>query len=322
MEVEEIKENKSKRLNYTLWVEKYRPASVKDIILPTALRRLFNKYIEAKEIPNLLLASVKPGVGKTTLAKAISNDIDADYLYINCSLENGIDVLRNRIEKFATSISMNGNKKIVIGDEFDGTSLQFQSALRGFIEQFHESCRFILTCNYLSKIIKPIRDSRITLIDFNMADKKTQEEMIPRISKRLEGICKLEKVEYLPETITEIVTKCYPDMRRMINLLQRFSKQNGIINNDIFNHYIISEELISLILKKQFSKARSFIIQSAYAFEELYRSLYDNLIPKLPKDKQANAIIVIAEYMNNESRGCLDSEINFAACMLEIMSLI
>lgn len=322
MEIEEVKENKSRKLNYTVWYEKYRPSSVKDVILPVSLRRLFNKFIEAKEIPNLLLASVKPGIGKTSIAKALCNDIDADYIYINNSMETGVDVLRDRIEKFATSMSMNGNKKIVICDEIDGSSQQFQAALRGFCEQFHDTCRFILTCNFLTKIIKPIRDSRFTLIDFNMSDKKIQEEMNPRIVKRLEGICKVENVEFVHETIEEIVNKFYPDMRRMINLLQRFSKQNGIINNDIFTYAAVSEELITMILNKQFTKARQFIIQSSYAYSELYRSLYDNLVPKLPKEKQAQAIIIIAEYLHQESSGTIDSEITFAACMLEIIGLI
>jgi DNA polymerase III delta prime subunit len=320
MDVEELKENKSRRMNNTLFVEKFRPQTIKDIVMTISMRKFFNKCVEEKEVPNLIFHSSSPGTSKTTTALALVNDIGADHLYINTSLERGIDILRDRIEKFCSSIGMNGGKKIVIFDEFDGATLDLMKALKASIERF-ENCRFIFIANSLNKIIKPIH-SRCQIIDFSFGNPKDKEYMIPKITKRVCDICAFEKLEYNSTTIEKLVQKYFPDTRNVLNLVQKFSKQNGIINDDIFTYAEISIDLINLILEKKFTKARELINKSGWSYSDLYRFLYTNLVDKLPKTAQAQAILLIAEYSWREAQGVLDSEINFAALMLEIISLL
>jgi len=313
-----------KRLSFTLWVEKYRPDTISQVLLPMDVKAFFLKLVQEKEIPNLLLYSSSPGVGKTTVAKALVNDIKSDHIYINMSLESGIDTLRSRISKFATSYSMfgenEGGKKICILDEFDGSTPALQAAMRGFMEEFQDSCRFILTCNYITKIIEPLK-SRCQQVDFNMMDLKSQKEVKPIILKRLLGILKVEKIEFKPETIEKIVDTFYPDIRRMINLLQQYSKKNGIIDIGIFDVEKVDTEFYTMILNKKLTDARKYVIERNYNFDEMYRNLFDNFVPMLDKPKQAQSIIVIAEYMYRNAF-VIDKEINFTACLLEMMSLI
>lgn len=315
---------KKKRISYTLWIEKYRPDTVNQIILPQNVKAFFLKLVEEKEIPNLLLYSSSPGVGKTTMAKSLVNDIKSDYIYINMSLESGIDTLRNRISKFATSYSMFGEnenaKKICILDEFDGSTPALQAAMRGFMEEFQDSCRFILTCNYITKIIEPLK-SRCQQIDFNMMDIKSQLECKPLILNRLLGILKNEKIEFKQETIQKIVENFYPDVRRMINLLQQYSKKNGIIDVGIFDVEKVDTEFYSLIMNKKLTDARKYVIERNYNFDEMYRNLFDNLVPLLEKPKQAQCILVIAEYMYRNAF-VVDKEINFTACLIELMGIL
>lgn len=313
---------KSKRLSYTLFVEKYRPEHVKEVILPKGIKNFFLTLVQEKEIPNLLFYSSSPGCGKSSMAKALVNDIKSDYIYINMSLESGIDTLRSRISKFATSYSMfgenEGGKKICILDEFDGSTPALQAAMRGFMEEFQDSCRFILTCNYITKIIEPLK-SRCQQIDFNMMDIKSQQECKPLILSRLLGILKNEKIEFKQETIQKIVDMFYPDVRRMINLLQQYSKKNGIIDSGIFDVEKVDIEFYQMILKKKLTDARKYIIERNYNCSEMYRNLFDNFVPLLEKPKQAPIILIIAEYMWRDSAGALDKEINLTACIIEIM---
>ena len=321
----EMVENKEKRLSYTLWVEKYRPTRIQDVILPNAFRKFFSEIVAEKEVPNLLFYSSSPGVGKTTVAKAIAKEIDTDYIYINTSLENGIDVIRSRIEKFATSVSFSGQKKIVILDEFDGATINLQQALRATIEEFHQTCRFIFTCNYITKIIEPLK-SRCQMFDFNLMEKEVQIEMRPKIVKRLCDILKHEKVKgvaiiYEEETVKKIVDTFYPDMRRMLNLLQQYTKQNGTVDSAIFDYEKVDDELYQLILNKKLTAARKFVIEKNYNFSELYRAMFDNLVPMLEKQQQSQAILIIADYMKWSTQ-VIDPEIHFTACILEIIGII
>jgi len=323
--LEKTNENKAKKQKrFSLWVERYRPITVSQIILPKEVKAFFLKLVEEKEVPNLLLYSSSPGVGKTTMAKALVNDIKSDYIYINMSLESGIDTLRNRISKFATSYSMfgenEGGKKICILDEFDGSTPALQAAMRGFMEEFQDSCRFVLTCNYITKIIEPLK-SRCQQIDFNMMDIKSQEQCKPLIISRLLGILKNEKVDFKNETIQKIVDTFYPDVRRMINLLQQYSKNNGIIDGGIFDVEKVDTEFYQMILNKKLTDARRYVIERNYNFDEMYRNLFDNMVPMLDKPKQAQAILVIAEYAFR-SVHVLDKEINFTACLIELMSIL
>lgn len=319
-----IEVNKSKQLSYSLWIEKYRPMSVKQVLLAPKVKGFFQQLVKEKEIPNLLLYSSSPGTGKSTIAKALVNDIKSDYIYINISLDRGIDTLRNRISKFATSYSMfgenDGGKKICILDEFDGATPELQAAMRGFMEEFQDSCRFILTCNYFTKIIEPLK-SRCQLVDFNMMDVEIQNELKPIIFKRLCGILKFENIEYTPEVIKKVVETFYPDIRRMVSLLQHYSKASGMIDNGIFNVEKVDTEFYNMIVNRKLTDARRYIIERNYNYDELYRNLFDNLVPMLEKSKQAQTILIIAEYMYRNAF-VIDKEINFTACLLEIMGVL
>jgi len=304
--------------------EKYRPQTLKDIILPAKIKTSMTKYISEGEIPCLLFYSASPGVGKTSLAHILCNEIGADYLYINTSLDNGIDVLRSRIDKFATCMSMTGKPKIVILDELGSNNNRaLQEGLKAAIENFTDSCRFIITSNSFNKILPYIR-SRCTLFDFDFKDGTIKSEMIKKIWKRFDKILTAEQIECDPKLLLQIIEKHYPDMRYLFNLIQDFTDQNGkLITNEILKFSMIDDTLIDLILNKKFTKARELVIQSSYNYSDLYRFFYDKLIPRMPdKAVGANAIMIISEFMWRESQGVMDSEINFAHCILNIMQLL
>lgn len=307
-----------KSLRDKLWVEFFRPKTIDDAILPTSLKTFFKKIISKGDLPNLLLVSNSPGTGKSSVAMALCNELEADVLHINTS-KTGIDVLRTDIERFAHGMSLTGSQKVIILEEFDGSTINLQQALRADIEQYL-SCRFILTANYITKIIEPLR-SRVQEVTFNFTDIKTKTEMMPKIVKRLENILVFEKVEYNKETLEKLVTSFYPDMRKMINLLQQYSNTYGVVNNDIFNYQDIEDEFYNYILSSQLTKARKYLIDRNLNPEEVYRKLFDNLVPKLQKDKQAQAIITIAQY-GYQNSFTVDKEINCVACMLELIGLL
>jgi replication factor C small subunit len=304
--------------NLNIWVEKYRPKSVKGMILPVKLQNYFNKIIETKTIPNMLLHSVKPGPGKTSLTKALCKDLGIKYLYINTSLERGIDVLRENIQSYATTMSMDGGVKVAILDEFDGANEILQKALRASMEEFAETCRFMLTCNNLSKVIEPIR-SRCEMTDFNFNDESIIKELKPKIIKRLIGILSNEKIKYDESTVIKIVDVYYPDIRNMIKICQQFSTMNGVISDDIFKFKQVEEELLNLILAKKLVSVRKFIIDHGYSYDQLYKWLFDNLIPKVTKKPQM--ILEIASYMHESPRS-LDPEITFTACLIKCLELL
>lgn len=311
--------NNKKKFNKYIWVEKFRPQKVVDTLLPKQYKRIFNKYVKEGEIPNLLFYSVSPGVGKTTLAKALSYDINADVKYINASSKRGIDTLRDEIAYFASTKSFSGKPKIVIMDEADGTSRQLQDGLRAFTEEFHKVCRFIFTCNYITKIIEPLR-SRCQEYDMNFSDKKTKEDMIPKVQKRIKGILKFQKVEYQDDVVDKIINMYFPDIRKMIQLCQQYSAINGVIDNNIFDYEKIDTEFYDYILSKNFGAARKYIIDKNYNHDELFTKLYREYVPMLKGKEQAEAIILIAEYMYKNAF-VIDKEINFAAMLIELMQI-
>jgi replication factor C small subunit len=306
-------------LEINIWIEKYRPKSIKNMILPTKLKNYFDKIVESKTtIPNMLLHSVKPGTGKSSLAKALCRDLGINYLYINTSLERGIDTLRDNIQSYATTLSVDGGIKVAILDEFDGGTDILQKALRASMEEFSETCRFILTCNNLSKIIEPIK-SRCEMIDFNFNDEIIKNELKPKISKRLIAILNNEKIKFDQSTVDKIIEVYYPDIRYIIKLSQQFSTMNGIISDDIFRFKQIENELLDLILSKKIVSIRKFIVNHGYDYHQLYKWLFDNLVPKVQKKSQI--ILKIADYMH-ESTTSLDPEITFTACLIEILNLL
>jgi len=302
-----------------LWMEKFRPLSIQEMILPSATKRFFTKIIKSGEIPHLFLYSSSPGTGKTTAAFAICNDLNVKPLYINCSSDSGIDTLRSRILKYATSKTLQTQKiKIIILDEFDGAGDALQRALRSPLEKYANFCRFIITANYATRIINPLK-SRCQEIDFNVTSKKVKDEVRGKIIKRLCGVLDIEGVTYEQNTIEQLTDTYYPDMRRMINLMQKYSNQNGRIDNNIFNYCTIEDTFFDMIINKQFTKARQYVIESNFDIDEMWRELYDKLLPRLEKPQMAQALITIAKYQFWSSQ-VVDKEINFAACLMKLIT--
>jgi DNA polymerase III delta prime subunit len=310
-----------KQLSYTLWTEKYRPEKVKDMLLPSNYTKFFKELVKDGEVPNLLLYSSTPGTGKTSIAKALCNEIDADYLYINASSENGIDTIREDVSRFASGKSLSGKKKIVIFDEGEQLSFAAQKAILAMFEKYQNTCRFILTCNYVNKVI-PAARSRFQEFDFNMNTKEIREEMIPKVTKHLKGALKFESVEYNDSVVERLVEDYYPDIRKMYGVLQQYSKMNGVVDENIFNFETIDSELYQLILNKKFTQARQFVLDAGYNLDDMYSNLYQNLLPLIEDiNIRAQVILLIADYQY-KSAFSNDKEIPFAALLLEMMQIL
>lgn len=307
-----------KQLAYTLFVEKFRPQNVNGVLLPTKYKNFFQSAVKNGEVPNLLLHSSYPGSGKTTMAKALCNDIESDSMYINVSEDSGIDTLRNDIRRFASGKSLTGKKKIVILDELDGGSKKIQDALRGFIEEFQNKCRFIATCNYVNKIISPLR-SRFQEFDFNMNTLEIRKEMIPKVVAYCIALLKHEKITFDEEAVKSLVIEKYPDIRKIYNILQQYSLMNGHIDMNVLNYSTVDEKLYQLILDKKLTAARQFILDSGYDYDELYTDLFKNFLNKIEdKAKQAEVILILGEWQKWSSQ-VADKELNFTACLVNIM---
>ena len=304
-----------------LWVEKYRPKKISDCILSEDLKSTFLKFLDSKELPNLLLSGTA-GTGKTTVARALCEELGVDYIIINGSDEGRhIDTLRTTIKNFASSVSLDGNSnhKVVIIDEADYMNPDsVQPALRNFIETFYKNCRFIFTCNYKNKIL-PALQSRTTVIDFeihNGQKVKTATALLKRLCYLLEQ----EHLEYDKKVLAELIQKHYPDFRRTINELQRYSVRGKIDTGILVSlSEIHTKELINLLKNKEFGKMRQWVVQNldkepASLFTNLYEALYKSLVPKtIPL-----AVLIIADYQY-KSAFVADHEINIVACLTEIM---
>jgi DNA polymerase III delta prime subunit len=304
-------------MEHLLWVEKYRPARIEDCILPDALKETFQEFVKRKEIPNLLLSGTA-GVGKTTVAKALCNEVGCDYIIINGSDESGIDVLRNKIKNYASSVSLMGGRKVVIIDEADYLNPKStQPALRGAIEEFASNCSFIFTCNFKNRIIDPIH-SRCSVIDFKINGSKPK--LAAQLFKRVENILSQEGVTYDKEVVAAVITKHFPDNRRILNELQRYSV-SGTIDKGILGSVsdIQLADLIRALKDKDFASARKWVTNNldndpARIFRKLYDSLYESLKPQ----SVPQLVLILAKYQY-QAAFVADSEINLIACLTEIM---
>ena len=305
-----------------LWVEKYRPRVIKDCILSEDLKKTFLEFLKQKEIPNLLLSGTA-GTGKTTVARALCEELGADYIIINGSDEGRqIDTLRNKIKNFAATVSLTeeSNHKVVIVDEADYMNADsVQPALRNFIETFHSNCRFIFTCNYKNKII-PALHSRCTVIDFRIVNGekvKTATQLMNRLCKILDD----EKIGYEKKVLAELIQKHYPDFRRTINELQRYSARGKIDSGILFSISEVShKELIISLKEKRFNDMRKWVVQNLDKEPSfLFRSIYDVLYQNLNPNSIPQAILIIAGYQYKASF-VADQEINMVACLTEIMA--
>jgi DNA polymerase III delta prime subunit len=301
-----------------LFVEKYRPKTVEECILPESIKKTFREIVKSGEPQNLLLAG-KAGTGKTSVAKALCSDLDCDYIMINCSEDGNIDTLRNKIRTFASTVSLNERPKVVILDEFDySNASSIQPALRGAIEEFAKNCRFILTCNYKNRIIEPIH-SRCTVIEFSIPA-KDKPKMAKEFMARSENILKAEKVEYDPKVLSELIIKFFPDFRRVLNELQRYSVSGKIdvgILADTKNQKIT--DLMGFMKSKDFSSARKWVAGNMDNSQiDLFRAIYDGLYENLSPSCIPQAILILAEYQY-KAAFVADQEINTAACVVELM---
>jgi DNA polymerase III delta prime subunit len=306
-----------------VWPEKYRPDSISGMILPASIKGYFTRKIKENNIPNIIIYSHQPGSGKTSVTKAFSRELKAETEYINISMDSGIDTLRSRIDKFATTMSVTNEDgmKIVIMDEFDGASPALQKAMRAAIEEYTEFCRFFFTCNNISQVIEPIQ-SRCEKFHFSWTDAKSKAEMKPKILKRLTGILGKESIQYDLTVVEKIVEVHYPDIRSMIVLLEQYSSiNNNIINSDIFAFKAIDGELYKLIYEKHISAARKFCIEHEYDYGDLFRALFDNYVPMLDNpNKKGQAYILIAKYMQSHAFA-IDKEINFTSLLVELSDI-
>ena len=304
-----------------LWVEKYRPETIDDCVLPNHLKDTFKEFVKNKSIPNIILSG-GAGVGKTTVARAMINEIGATYMMINGSEESGIDVLRTKIKNFASTVSLEGGRKYIILDEADYLNPQStQPALRGFMEEFHKNCGFILTRNYKNRLIEPLH-SRCSGIDFtiNNGEKiKLAETFFVKIKDILDG----EGIKYEPKAVAELINKHFPDWRRVLNELQRYSATGQIDAGVLVN---ISEknigELMHALKGKEFTNVRKWIVANLdNDHTRIYRRIYDSLYDHLDPNTIPHAVVILGDYQY-KSAFVADQEINMLACLTEIMGVV
>ncbi len=302
-----------------LWVEKYRPKSVDDAILPKHLKKTFKEILKTGEIPNLLFTGTA-GVGKTTVAKALCNELQLDYLLVNGSEEGNIDTLRNKIKHFASTVSLQGGYKVVILDEADYLNPQStQPALRGFIEEFSNNCRFIMTCNFKNRIIEPLH-SRCSVVEFNIA-KKDMPDLCGSFMKRVGTILDSENVAYDQPAIAELIMKHMPDWRRVLNELQRYSVSGKIDTGILVSLSEVSiGNLMSAMKDKNFKKMRQWVTDNIdQEPAALFRKVYDNMAEYVEPQSIPQLVLILADYQYKNSF-VADHELNMVACCTEIMA--
>jgi len=305
-----------------LFVEKYRPQTIEDCILPKHLKETFTEIVKTGEVPNLLLTGTS-GLGKTTVARAICNELDLDYILINASEDGNIDTLRGKIKQFASSISLSGGYKVVILDEADYlNSSSTQPALRGFIEEFSANCRFILTCNFKNKIIEPLH-SRCGVIEFNTT-KKDLQQLCGLFMTRALGILEGEGIE-VPnkEVLAELIMRHAPDWRRILNELQRHSR-NGVLELNVIGGTIEGgvNELFGYLKSKDFKSMRKWVAENMdVESAAIFRGIYDHMNDSVTPNSIPQLVLILADYQFKNAF-VADNELNMVACLTEVMAQV
>ena len=300
-----------------LWVEKYRPQTINECILPQKLKDIFNKIVDTGELPNMLFTGTA-GLGKTTVAKALCKMLDLDYIVINGSEEGNIDTLRGKIKQFASTVSLQGGYKVVILDEADYLNPQStQPALRGFIEEFSNNCRFILTCNFKNRIIEPLH-SRCGVYEFNGGNKQL---LCQQFMTRCQEILNTEGIEYHNKTLAELIMKHYPDWRRVLNELQRYSLSGvidpGILDSVSDKNY---DDLFTFLKTKDFKKMRSWVVSNIdIDASAIFRAIYDRMVSKVTPSSIPQLVLILADYQYKNAF-VADHELNIVACLTEVMA--
>jgi DNA polymerase III delta prime subunit len=305
--------------NDFLYVEKYRPQTIEQCVLSSNIKKVFLSLRDKGEIINLLLSG-GPGTGKTTVARALCNELDVDYIIINGSESRGIDMVRQQVGSFASTMSTNGKVKVVILDEADYITPEAQAALRNLIESFSSSCRFILTCNFKHKIIDPLH-SRCSVIDFTTA-KSELPKLQAEFAKRVLDILRQENVEFNTDSVLEVIKRHYPDNRRVLNELQRYANISGNIDTGILNVIDSSKvkNLIDFMKKGDFKSCRQWIADNPDP-DVLFNELYQNIVELVQPDTIPNLILIMGEYQHRAAF-VASQEINLAAFVVEVMKSV
>lgn len=303
----------------SLLVEKYRPTKIEDCVLPKDIKKMFTDIAKSGDVPNLILNG-GAGCGKTTVAKALCNELGIDYLFVNASEDSGIDVLRTRIRNFASTVALGGGKKVVILDEADYLNPQStQPALRGFIEEFAVNCRFIMTCNFKSRIIEPLH-SRCTVIDFKIPAKE-KPTLAQEFLARAKFVMDAEGIQYDEKVVAQLIVKNFPDFRKVLNLIQRYSV-SGSIDSGILatSSDITVKSLIDAMRKKDFNAIRKWAVDNSdKEMAGIFRRIYDALQDSIEPSSIPQAVLILSEYQY-KSAFVADQEINLVACCLMLAS--
>jgi len=300
----------------SVWYEKYKPACIEDLVIPNEIKTKLTRYVQTQDIPNIGLFSSNPGTGKSSSAHAIIKEIGGEALWINASMEKGIDVLRGKVQKFASQSSFDDNIKIVVMDEFDHFSKDGQAAFRGFIDEFSVNCRFIFTGNYKEKIIQPLLD-RLEVYDFNSFSK---EEMIKPIFERLKWILENENVQYDPKSLVPVINTYYPRIRSMVGALQKFSKDGVFtVSEHELDDVNVFDKVMQLVHMNTFTDMITEV-NKLNAPDNMYTYLYTNAAKYFAPQVYPQVVLIIAKYQHM-SDSVRNKNLNLAACLTELIKL-
>lgn len=302
-----------------LFVEKYRPTKVSDCILSASMKCTFESILASGKLQNMLFSGTA-GTGKTTLAKALCQELGLDYIVINGSKDANMEALRGKIQQFASTVSLSGGYKVIILDEADYLSPQVQASLRGFIEEFSNNCRFILTCNFKNKIMEPLH-SRCSIYEFNISGEE-KNKLMAAFLKRVRSILNQENITYDDAVLAKLIKRYYPDFRRTLNELQRHGASGSIDASILVAEAANVDVIMDALKKKDFKKMRKWVVDNIDVEPaSLFRLVYDNITDHAKPNSVAQTILILAEYQYKNAF-VADRELNMVACLIEIMAVV